>query len=29
MIKVYKYTKYIKVDLQVKLIEIVYMYKYS
>jgi hypothetical protein len=29
MIKVFKYTKCIKMDLQVKLIEIVYLYKYS
>jgi hypothetical protein len=29
MVKVCKYTKCIKIDLQVKLIEIVYLYKYS
>jgi hypothetical protein len=29
MINVCKYTKYVNIDLQVKLIEIVYLYKYS
>ena len=29
VVKVCKYTKYIKTDFQVKLIKIVYLYKYS